>query len=315
MNAPDLKPLSAQLVMTPEMAADLARETGALDLARQYVIDGPEMAQAANSELKDIKRRLKLVEDWRERFIEPARMMVNTANEFFNPARQSLTAAEAHLKNALLGYQKKEQERIDAERRTHEDAERKVRQEAEQRAAAERARAEEQAREARAKAAAAEEAKRKAAEDAERLRREGNAKAAAEAEARARAAAAEEAKQQEKAVAAIENGEAKATAAQLEGAIVAQAAPPVQEQTKLTGFGSRENYVPEFKPGMDEDKVKELIVAAIAGIEALPAARRDLLGTLSLDMKSLTRIAKAQKQHFNVPGMVARDKPVATSRG
>lgn len=294
MGAPDLKPLTAQLVMTPEMAADLQRESRALELAKQYVIDDPEMAQAANDELRDIKRRLRLVDEWHDRFLAPLKQLRETTEAFFGPARAALKAAEAHLKNGLLDFQKKEQERIAAERRAREDAERKARQEAEQRAAAERARAEERAREERRKAEEAEAARKKA-------EAEGNARAA-------RAAAAEAARANEAAAHAIESGEAKAAAAQLEAAAVAQAAAPVQEQTKLAGFGTRENYVAKFEPGKDEDQVKALVVAAIAG------GRTDLLAVIALDMKAVGRIAKAQKKHFSVPGMVAKDEPVAASR-
>lgn len=296
MGAPDLKPLTAQLVMTPEMAADLQRESRALELARQYVIDSPDMARAANDELRDIKRRLKVVDDWHEKFLAPLKQLRETTESFFGPARKALKEAEQHLKAALLEFQRKEDERIAAERREREEAERRARQEAERVAAAERARAEAKAAEERRKAEEAERARLKAVA-------EGNARAAA-------AAAAEAAKAQERAAQAIENGEAKAAHAQLEAAAVAQAAAPVQQQTALAGFGTRENWVAEFAPGQDEDSVKVAIVTAIA-----TARRADLLAVLALDMKAVQRIAKAQKKHFNVPGMVAKDKPIAASRG
>jgi hypothetical protein len=303
MNAPEPRELSVSLALTPQLVADLGREAGALTVAQAYVIDSPVMAAEANAALQDVKRRLTLVEGWRDRFLDPVRQLTDTANGFFNPARTALKAAESHLKTALLGWNKQEEERVAAERRAAEEGARRARAEAEAQAAALRARAQEQAREAQQRAAAAEAERKRAAEKAERLRSEGNAKAAAEQERQARAAAAERARQEEAERTTIEAGEAKA-----QQATMAAAAMPVHVAgpVKLAGFASKENWVAELTVG--EDEAKTAICAAIA------TGRTDLLALLALDMKAANKLAKAQKKFFNVPGMKAVNRPVATSR-
>jgi membrane protein involved in colicin uptake len=292
VGAPDMnvKDLSVSLTLTPELVGNLSREAGALEIAQAYVIDSPEMAAEANKELQDVKRRLKAVDEWRERFLAPVRQLTATANEFFNPARKALQEAEMHLKGALIDWTSKEEERVAAERRKAEEIARRLRAEAEARAAAERARAEQEAAEKRRQAAEAEERRRKA-------EAEGNAKAAA-------TAAAESARREEEARAKIEAGEARAQQAQM-----AAAAAPVAEvaaPAKLAGFTPRDNWVAEFTT--TEDEAKALIVNAIA------VGRADLLGLLIVDAKAAGRLAKALKKNFNVPGMLAVNKPVASSR-
>jgi colicin import membrane protein len=286
------RPLVATLVMTPALAADLAHEGGALEEAKTYVIDSPEMAQSANVALQDVKRRLKVVEEWYERFTAPLRQLQTTATEFFGPPRTALKAAEAHLKNALQEYQTKEQRRIADERRQAEETARKARDEAERKAAAERARAE----------AAAEESRRKAAEAAAReeaARAAGNARAVA-------AAAAARAKAEAEAQQRLAEGERKANEAQLAAAALPVA--QVTEATKLVGFSTRENYVAELADGKTEDDAKLLVIQAVA------SGRQDLAALLSLDLKSANKLAKALKTNFNVPGLKAVNKPVAASR-
>ncbi len=319
MGAPNEQNLSVQLTLTPQLVADLGREAGALEVAQAYVIDSPEMAQLANKELQDVKRRLKAVEDWRERFLAPVRQLTDTANEFFNPARAALKASEECLKTALLGWNRKEEERVAAERRAAEEAARRARAEAEARAAAERAKAEEQAREARQKAAAAEAERLRAAQEAERLRREGDAKAAAEQERLARAAAAERAKQEENERAKIEAGEARAQ--QVTMAAAAVQTPEVHATAKLAGFTPRDNWVTEDEPGRSEEELTLLLVMAAAGVgfdeqgkRVLIAPRGELLALVKRDKSAANKLAKALKKAFNVPGMRAVNNPVAASR-
>lgn len=307
MNAPEPRELSISLALTPQLVADLGREAGALAVAQAYEIDCPEMAVEANRELQNVKQRLKLVEEWRERFLAPVRQLTDTANEFFNPARAALQGAEAHLKTALLGWNKKEEERVATERRAAEEAARRARAEAEAQAAAVRARAEQEAAQKRLQAALAEAERQRQEKEAARLRAEGNAKAAAEAARAAAAAAAESAKREEEARGKIEAGEAKAQQTTMAAAAmpVEVAAPPA----KLAGFSSRDNWVADFEPGQDEDAVKLLIVKAIVA-----EGRNDLLSLLTLDAGAVKRLAKALKGNFNVPGLKAVNKPVAASR-
>lgn len=284
--------LHVDLTMTAEMCRSLAREAGALEVARSFVIDSPEMAEAANGELKSIKARIQTVKKWRDGFIEPARQIMENAKALFNPGLQALEASEAHLKTALLTWTS-EQERIAAEaRRKAEEEARKARQEAEAKAAAERAKAEEQAREQRRLAQEAEE-RRLAAE------REGNARAAA-------AAAAERAKAEEKAASVVENAEAKAQEAILTAAAAPAAIAP--EPQKLDGFSTRQSWTAELAPGKTEEQAVLEIAHEIA------AGRRDLAALLKLDMSAAAKLAKALKHAFNVPCMTARAVAIAASR-
>lgn len=303
--------LSVSLNLTPQLVADLGREAGALAIAQAYEIDCADMAVEANRELQNVKQRLKTVEEWRDRFLSPVRQLTETANEFFNPARKSLQAAETHLKTALLDWNRKEQERVAAERRAAEELARRLRAEAEAKAAAERARAEEQAREARQKAAAAEAARARAASEAARLRFEGNAKAAAEAERQARAAAAERARQEEAERSKIDAAEARAQLVLAEAA--ASAPVTVAEPAKLAGFGARDNWTAELAENTTREQAFEQIVAAIAGVEKC-AGRLELLSLGAIDMKAAGKLAKALKTNFRVPGMRAVNRPVAASR-
>ncbi len=284
--------LKVELHMAPDLYRNLAREAGALDVARAYVIDGPEMARAANDELKSIKARIVQVKKWREGFIEPAQKIMENARSLFNPAIQALEAGEQHLKTALLAYTT-EQERLAAEaRRKAEEEARKARQEAEAKAAAERARAAELAA-----------AAQRDAEEAERRRREaeaaGNARAAA-------AAAAEAAKATQKAADVVENAEARAQEAILTAA--AAPAPKVVETQKLAGFSARDNWGAEIAPNKTEaDAVLEIARAIAAG-------RTDLVPMLKVDMSNASRLAKALKSAFNVPGLISKNTPVVASR-
>ncbi len=293
MSQPTPQPMQVSLVMTPALYKSLQTETGALEVAKAYQIDSHEMAVMANDELKSIKKRLTQVKEWRDGFVEPAKQIIENAKSLFNPALESLTAAEGTLKLALTNWQESENKRIAEEQRKIREEEERARQKAAQEAAAARAKAQEQARELERQAREAEEARQKAIA-------EGNAKAAAE-------AAANAAKLQEKAVAQQENGEAKAAALEVAAAAAVSAAPT--EAPKLKGFGTRENWVAMTEKADDDENVVKAIVNAIAG------GRTDLLALLKLDMPAANKLAKAQKKHFNVPGMVARDVPVATSRG
>lgn len=333
MGAPDLhNSLSASLTVTPEIAELIRTESGALEEAKTYVIDSQEMAQAANVALKDIKRRLAAVETWRERFMSPIRQLTENANALFNPPRESLGAAETHLKKALTDWTNKEAARVEAERQAAEEAARKARQEAEAKAAALRAKAEEEAREARQRAeleekkraAAAQEAERlrqAAAAESARLRAEGDAKAAAaaEKEAKARAeeqerlareSAAERARQEEAERKRTEDAERKARQLQMEAAAEGEAARKAASAAPvaLAGFSTRDNWCAVREDGKTEDEAKLAIATAIA------AGRSELLVVLKLDTAAVNRLAKAQKQHTNIPGFRAVNNPVATSR-
>ena len=320
MSPHDLPPnLTATLVATDAVRVMIRGGDDALTIAQATVIDTPEMATIANEQLRDVKVRLKRAQEIREEFLAPLRQLVDTTNKYLNPAIDSYKNAEKLLKDGLADWQRKEDERIATERRAAEEAQRKARQEAEAKAAAERARAEEQARQQQEKArqesearARAEEQARIAAEAKRKAQEDGDkeaARAAAEQERKAReeaqARAAAEAKAIEQAASTLENGNAKA--AQMTLAAETTTSVPVVERAVLKGFNTRKNYVAELKPGTTEEQALEQIVAAAE-------QRPDLLAYLTLDMKALNKSAKALEERFNVPGFVAKNKPVASSR-
>ena len=170
MGAPNL---SVSLSLAEQEARDLAECSTAVEEARAYTIDSPQMAEVVNGELRKTKERLKSVKDWRERFLKPVRELQDAAAALFNPAIKALEAAEATYKAALIDWTKKEEERAAAERRAAEEKARKEKAEADRLAAVERAKAEEARRKAAEEARIAEEARKKAAE----ARRRGGAAA------------------------------------------------------------------------------------------------------------------------------------------
>lgn len=286
--------LSVQLTMTPELAGELQRETGALEVAQAYVVDSPQMAVAANDELKLIKARIVRLKELKAGFVAPAKQIIANAEALFDPPLTALSEGEKYLKLQLTQFTEAEERRAEEARRARETEERRLRQDAERKAASERARAEEVAREERRKAAEAEAVRVKA-------EAEGNAKAAARAAADAAAAEA-------RANASIENGAAKAL--QLE--LSASAAPTtivVPESTKLEGFSTRDNWTAELDSGLTEDHAKLMIVGAIAG------GRHDLAPLLKLDMPAANKLAKALKKSMHAPGLRAVNRPVAASTG
>lgn len=292
MNKPADLPLAVQLTMTESTQATLRQHEGAVEIANAYDIDSHDMAVAANDELKNFKAAAKKLEEMRKGFVAPAMQIVEHARSMFNPAIQALEEAEVILKGKLRAYQIEQEKIAQAARREAEEAERKARQEAEQKAAAERARAEEQSREAKRKADEAEAARKQA-------EAEGNARAAA-------AAAAEAARQQEKAAAAIENGEARAQQVQLTAAAM-PAPAPIPQPTKLAGLSVRDDWRAELAPNTDE-------ATAIQAIAAALPARPELIALLKLDLSAGSKMAKALKDHFNVPGLQAVNRQQVASR-
>lgn len=286
------KVLSVALTMTPELNRELVRETGALEVAQAYVVDGAEMAIEANTELKAVKARITRIKELKAGFVAPAKTIIKNAEALFDPAIEALEGAERWLKDQLTRFDAEQKRLADEARRKREDEERRTRQEAEAKAAAERARAEEIAREERRRAEEAEAARKKA-------EAEGNAKAAAKA-----AAAAAEARAKE--AATLENAERRAQQLELE----ASAAPttPAPAVTKLSGFSTRDNWQGELDD-VDEDTAKRLVCDQIA------AGRTELLQLVSLEWPAIHKLAKALRKGMNVQGLRAVNKPVAASRG
>lgn len=304
MDTPISKQLAVTLNMTPEVAAELQQEQGALELAKAYAIVGSAeeqafMAQEANTLLRKVKDSIKRLKEYRLGFVRPAKEIIANAEALFDPAITSLAQAETFLKDELLKYDAECKRLADEARRRREEEERAARQKAEQEAAAVRAKAEAESREKARLAAEAEERRQTAI-------REGNAKAARE-------EAAKKARLEEQSKAALENGEAKA----LETELAASAAPTatiVPEPVKLAGLSTRENWVAELAAGVDAEEAALRVVEAITGTPRAQWARRDLMAGVSIEMSVFNKLAKAQKKNMNVPGLAAVNRPVAASR-
>lgn len=321
MGAPeDPGAMQVTLNMDEGLRSQLRRTEGIVAIAESYDVDSPEMAEAANKELRGFIDREKAIEQCRDGFVEPAQKILANAKALFNPALMALSQGQRILKDKLAGWTIKEQERVARERREREEVERRARAEAEAKAAIARAQQEEREREARQRAAAAEAERVKQAAEAERLRKEGDAKAAADAETKARAAAAERAKQEERERQAREEGARKEADALL-AASAASNTLPIQEAAGPSGFGLRDNWGAEDEPGRSEEELTLLLVMAAAGVgfdeqdkRVLIAPRGDLLALLKRDKSAAGKLAKALKRNFNVPGMRAVNKPVSVSR-
>ncbi len=282
-------PLSVTLALTEEISGSIRQGEKYITVAEAYVITDTESAQLAANELTNINKAIDKITALRKGFIQPAQQIMENAKALFNPAIQGYEASAALLKERLAGWQESERKRIALENAQREEEARRVRQEAERKAAEEEARAKQKAEEERRKAEAAEK-QRQEAEAA------GDTRAAA-------AAAAQVAGANERAQQALENGQAKASEAHLKAA-TAVAAAPVAAPVKIAGVSSRERFVAELKPGITEDAAKALIVKAAA------EGRTDLLAILEISDKALSQLARAQKQHMDVPGYVSVDRPI-----
>lgn len=244
-----------------ELAVKAANE--AYDVAQAYVIDSPEMYQAAGDELRDIATKAKQIEETRLSLTRPLDESKRRIMDLFRVPLDRLQQAEQVLRSAMLTWKKAEDARIArereaAERAAREERERLAREQAEREAAAAAARAE-----------------------AARLEAEGDEDAAA------------------MALAAAEDAEAEAAdaAEQIE---LAEVAPPVSlpaaAPTKAAGISSRTNWKFEVT------SLAEL-VAACAGVPADKLARPELLAYLTTDDKAIGGVAKALKGETRIPGV------------
>jgi membrane protein involved in colicin uptake len=283
--------LSVTLQMDDSMMAGLRAAEGTISVARSIVIDSPDMAQLANTELRDVISRKKAVAEWKQKFVLPAKEIIKNAEALFGMAEQRLKESEEHLRGLLTDWAEKEAARVAAERRRLEEQARQERAAAEARAAAERAKAEQAASDKRRESEAAEEARRKADE-------EGDKRAA-------QAAAAQAARLREEAAARVETGEAKAQEKELTAsAAVAVVAPTLY---KPAGFSVRDNWGAEFVK--DEERALQAIV------EAISKGRVELYGYLKVDMSAASKTAKALKERLNIPGIKAVNNKTSVSRG
>lgn len=116
---------SANVARTELVAAE-----GTLQVAQSYVIDCPEMAEAAADDLGQIKAKLKQLDETRMGMTRPLDEAKKRIMELFERPRSVLLQAEAALKSSLLTWQTAERARMDAERKLAEEAARKAAEEA-----------------------------------------------------------------------------------------------------------------------------------------------------------------------------------------
>lgn len=118
-----------------------AEASQALAIAQAYVIDCPEMYEAAADELKDIKAKYNRIDAARKKITQPMDAAKKAVMDFFRAPLENLEKAERSLKGSMLAYQQAEATKAA-----------KAQREAEQRAAEERRALEAQQREAEKKA-------------------------------------------------------------------------------------------------------------------------------------------------------------------
>lgn len=289
-------------IQTPDAGALNKSAENFLASARSIVIDSPEMYQTAVTELQQIKRKAKDLEEQRVGLVSPLNAVVKKINDMFRAPLEFLTQAESTIKRAMITYDQ-EQERIAAE----------ARRKAEEAAARERARiqAEAAAAEARAKAeedrlrAEAQAAERKAAEaraEEDRIRAE--AEAAARAGDKAKADELEaQAKEQSRTAQAADISAAKAESkADSKGeevraeelraqASMVQAAPVVVATAtpKVSGIAGKTKWKGEVK-----DKL-----ALIKFVAANP----QFIGLVDANESAINKMASALKQAMVVDGV------------
>lgn len=285
--------LTVSLQLPAELATELTKHTGLLAyvLDAYPAIESADVASFAAVERKNCLTVAKVIKEKMDKYTAPAEAIIDQARADFKPAIDNAKAAADHLGVILLGWDAKEKARIEDLRRAQEEENRKARAKAEQEAAIARAKADSEATERRRQAAAAEEAQRAALAA-------GNAKEAAK-------AAAEAAKRQEQARAAEEQAQADAERRRAETEAAIAAAAPV-EATKVDGFGGRSNWKAELDAKSEQEAIR-LIVAAFQ-------THPEYVAYLCLDWKALHSSSKSLKANFNVPGIKARNIPIAVSR-
>lgn len=293
------------LDQTPPELAKLKGQVGGLQgIAEAYVIDSPEMYQAAADDLVEWRTNLRELERQRVWLKAPFLEGGRRIDAMFDLPKQALEMAGKLLADKMAVY-KTEQDRIaDEKRRALEEQQRKEREELER----QQREAEERARKARDEAARVErEAKERA--DEQRRAKEAEAEAARKAgdEEAARAAekAAEEAQQQadaeaeearQRAAAEEEIANEEAAQAQAEMDIADVAPPPMVAPSvaQASGVSARTTW-----KAKTIDKA-QLVKAAAAALEA---GDDTLLAYLVVDEKALNGIAKSLKGAARVPGV------------
>jgi hypothetical protein len=280
------------LILTPDLQGEIGKCSQLLSYATEAypTIEDKETAELAARDRISAQNAVKTLKAMQAHYIAPAQSIIDQARNDFDPAIKNAESAVLWYGQKLLEFQRAEEARVAAARARLEAIAREERAKAEREAAAVRARAEQEAAEQRRQAA-----------EAERLRIEAEKKGDAEA---AALAAEQKARSEAMALAAQETGEAIA------GELILSAdsaMAPQPEVANIAGFGSAKNWKAELI-GTE----KEAILGIVAAIPTHP----EFVSYLALDMKALNASAKAHEKEFNVPGLRARNFPIArTARG
>jgi len=101
-----------------------------LTIAKFYNIDSSVMAEAAADDLSEIKAKMKALDETRFSITRPMDEAKQKVMELFNKPKNVLLEAETLLKNSLTVWNKKENLRLENERKAAEEAQRKATEEA-----------------------------------------------------------------------------------------------------------------------------------------------------------------------------------------
>lgn len=263
------------------------------------LIDGSSVLQTIESQpqyenavalTKTIKSLANSLESDRDALVRPRNTEVTAINSWFKVPQSKLEALEKSLKLAIGGYHAKiEQKRLEAQRKADEEARK------------EKERIEAQARAQREKEAAA----RQAEEDA-RKRQEDARRAQEEAEQRARDAQDAEARQKAEKEAADARQRAQAAESEAEKAKgkadSAASAAALKESVA-------EAVVPvAVAPQMARAEGVSTAVTYSAKVTDKATAIRHCIDTgklhlVDLNMVTINKMAKAEKEHFIMPGI------------
>lgn len=289
-------------IQTPDAGALNKSAENFLASARSIVIDSPEMYQTAVTELQQIKRKSKDLEEQRVGLVAPLNAVVKKINDMFRAPLEFLAQAESTIKGAMITFDR-EQERIAAEnRRKAEEAAAKERARLQAEAAAAEAKAKAEEDRLRAEAQAAERKAAEARAEEDRIRAEAEAAARAgdkaradqlEAEARAQSAAAQAADiAAAKADSKADSKGEEVRAEELRGQAAMVQASPVAVATatpKISGIAGKTKWKGEVKDKM----------ALIRFVAANPQFE----GLVDANESAINKMASALKQAMVVDGV------------
>lgn len=144
--------------ITPAAVELSVEAEGALESARSYVVDCPEMREVAGEELKSIKGRIKAITAERLAITRPMDEAKKRVMDFFRKPLEALDQAEAEIKRAILSFDQAEAAKLRAEQKRLEDEARRKQEEIDRRAEEAARKIREKAEEKAAKAKSEEEA-------------------------------------------------------------------------------------------------------------------------------------------------------------